>query len=71
MQVRHFGFLALNFSVGIQKIRELISLLYELLRAQPVPADPPKKPKPLRCGRCQGVMKWIRFIPPIPLNASP
>jgi hypothetical protein len=63
MKVRHFGFLNPNFSVPIQKIREMICTLYELLRMQPVKARPPDKPKPLRCPRCQAIMRWQWFIP--------
>jgi hypothetical protein len=70
MKVRHFGFLSPNFAMPLQKIRELICVLYELLRAQPVKVKPPGKPKPLRCDRCQCVMEWVRFIRH-PLGASP
>jgi hypothetical protein len=66
MKVRHFGFLSPNFGVPIQKIRELICVLYELLRQIPPPVDPPAKPKPLRCRNCSTLMRWVRFIPPPP-----
>jgi NAD(P)-dependent dehydrogenase (short-subunit alcohol dehydrogenase family) len=29
-------------------------------------ADPPKKPKPLRCAICQAPMRWVLFIRPPP-----
>ena len=35
VKVRHFGFLSPNFAVPLQKIRELICLLYERLQALP------------------------------------
>lgn len=65
MKVRHFGFLAPNFAVPIQRIRELVSLLYEMLRREPVKLKPPKKPKPLRCPRCHALMAWVRFLKPL------
>jgi hypothetical protein len=71
VKVRHFGFLSANFALPLQKIRERICSLYELLRDQPLKIPPPQKPKPLRCARCQGLMVWVRFIPPAPLGASP
>jgi hypothetical protein len=64
VKVRHFGFLSPNFAVPLQKIRELICVLYELLRAQPVQARPPSKPKPLRCTRCSAILKWVKFLAP-------
>lgn len=65
MKIRHFGFLSPNFTVPLQKIRELIGMLYELLRVEPVKAKPPQKPKPLRCPHCRSVMAWIAFLPPL------
>jgi hypothetical protein len=64
VKIRHFGFMSPNFAVPIQKIRELICVLYELLRACPVKVKKPKQPKPLTCPRCRAVMLWKRFIPP-------
>jgi hypothetical protein len=63
-KVRHYGFLSPNFSVPIQKIREMVCVLYELLRHQPVRVDPPAKPRPLRCPTCNALMCWSAFIPP-------
>ena len=54
----------MNFSVPLQKIRELICQLYELLRKCPVKVKPPRKPKPLKCPRCSTIMEWKHFIPP-------
>jgi len=69
MKVRHYGFLSPNFGVPIQKIRELICVLYELLRNAPVRIRPPNQPRPLKCSRCSAVMKWVRYLPPV--SASP
>jgi len=75
VKIRHFGFLSPNFAVPLQKIRELICILYEMLRAEPVKTQPPKKPKPLCCPKCRTVMKWVRFMPaprwPTGLSAQP
>lgn len=64
MKIRHYGFLSVNFAVPLQKIRELICRLYELLRSCPVKVKPPSKPKPLKCERCSAIMVWKLFIPP-------
>jgi len=64
VKVRHFGFLSPNFAVPLQKIREMICILYELLRARPVKASPPRQPKPLRCARCSAIMEWVKFLAP-------
>lgn len=71
VKVRHFGFLCPNFSVSLQKIRELICLLHEMLRAVPLHIPSPRKPRPLRCEHCYGILVWVRFIPPAPRGASP
>lgn len=63
VKVRHFGFMSPNFAVPLQKIRELICTLYELLRKEPVKVKPPPKPKPLKCPQCQAIMQWRCFIP--------
>lgn len=64
MKIRHYGFLSPNFGVALQRIREMIGLLYELLRACPVRVKPPRKPRPLRCPRCKAPMQWVRFLAP-------
>jgi hypothetical protein len=64
MKIRHSGFLSPNFGVALQRIREMIGLLYELLRACPVRARPPRKPRPPRCPRCNTPMQWVRFLAP-------
>ncbi len=66
MKIRHYGFLSPNFAVPLQRIREMISVLYELLRpgSRLRPAKPPQHPNPLKCPCCRAVMEWIGFIPP-------
>jgi hypothetical protein len=65
MKIRHYGFLSPNFSLSLQSIRELICVLYELLRQCPVKVKPPAKPKPLKCRKCLAHMQWVSFIPPM------
>jgi hypothetical protein len=67
VKVRHFGFLSPNFAVPQQKIRELISMLYEMLRpdSPQVPTRPlsaPKKSRQLCCTKCRTPMRWICFV---------
>jgi hypothetical protein len=64
VKIRHSGFLSPNFAVPLQRIRELICLLYETLRDQLPALVKPEKLRPLRCPKCQAVMQWIRFHPP-------
>lgn len=64
MKVRHYGFCSHNFSIPIQRIRELICVLYETLREMLPALTPPKKKKPLRCPCCKKPMHWLHFIPP-------
>jgi hypothetical protein len=71
VKIRHYGFLSPNFAVPLQRIRELICVLYELLRDTLRDADPPRKPKPLRCSACGRLMRWVRFIAPPHLRGSP
>jgi len=71
MKIRHYGFLSPNFSVPIRKIRELICVLYEVLRDN-LPKIEPPQPRPLRCPSCSTVMRCTRFMPGIALTgASP
>ncbi len=61
---RHYGFLAPNFGVSIQRIRELICILYETLRAW-LRRLPTRKPShPLLCKHCGTRLRWIRYLPP-------
>ena len=60
-KVRHYGFLAPNSRVGLQRIRELICTLYEII----IELLPEKKPhqKPWICKTCGGLIHWREFIP--------
>lgn len=48
-KVRHYGFLAPNFGVSIQRIRELICMLYETLQEWTLNVPRPKPSRPLQC----------------------
>lgn len=61
-KVRHYGFLAPNARTGLQKIRELICVLYELL-IDLLPAKKPPQRKPWKCKTCGGLIRWREFIP--------
>lgn len=65
MKIRYYGFLSPNSGISLQRIREMICVLYELLRKCPVKITPPRLPSPLRCPRCKALMQWMLFIPPL------
>jgi hypothetical protein len=50
MKIRHYGFLSKSASVSISTIRQMISLISEILSPQPV-AEP--QPLPRRSPRCR------------------
>jgi hypothetical protein len=61
-KVRHYGFLAPNARTGLQKIRELICALYEIIVAR-LPRKKPAHRKPWTCKTCGGPIRWRAFIP--------
>jgi hypothetical protein len=61
-KVRHFGFLAPNCRVPLQRIRELICALYEIL-IDLLPEKQPARRKPWTCKSCGGLIRWREFIP--------
>jgi len=61
-KVRHYGFLAPNCRTPLQKIRELICILYEIL-VDLLPEKKPAKRKPWTCTSCGGLIRWREFIP--------
>ena len=71
MKVRHYGFLNPNAKVCLQRLCELICVLYETLRGKRPPPEPSTR-KPLRCSHCGALMRWLKFYPaPSPLERSP
>ena len=69
-KIRHYGFLAPNSRVPLQKVRELVCRLYEILRPYLPPVQPPRK-KPWQCKTCGGRIRWKVFIPPVSTPIEP
>jgi hypothetical protein len=63
MKIRHYGFLGANAKVPIQRIRELICDLYELLAQLIQPPLPPESP-PLKCPCCGASLVHRMFVQP-------
>ncbi len=61
-KVRHYGFMAANAKTSLQKIRELVCALYEIL-AELLPEKKPARRKPWICKGCGGLIRWRDFIP--------
>ncbi len=61
-KVRHYGFLAPNARVGLDRIRALICALYEIVAGLP-PKRSPRRKKPWICKACGGLVRWRAFIP--------
>lgn len=61
-KVRHYGFMAANCRVPLQRIRELICALYELIIVELLPEPKPRR-KPWTCKTCGGLIRWREFIP--------
>jgi len=60
-KVRHYGFMASNCRVPLQRIRELICILYEII-VDLLPGPKPRR-KPWICKTCGGLIRWREFIP--------
>lgn len=61
-KVRHYGFMSANAKVPLQKIRELICRLYEVIK-ELLPEAPPPQKKPWICKACGGIIRWREFVP--------
>jgi len=62
-KIRHYGFMSPNSKVSLQKIRELICRLYEII----IDILPEKEPEPKKlwlCQHCGGHIHWHHFTPP-------
>jgi hypothetical protein len=70
MKIRHYGFLNPNCSVSIEQIRELISLIHDVIRDL-LPEIPMYKKKNLKCSCCGQVLRFIGFLKPIPIWRAP
>lgn len=63
MKIRHYGFLNPNSSLSIEKIRELISLIHDVIQKL-LPVRPAHKKQQTICARCGEIMKFIAFLKP-------
>lgn len=62
MKVRHYGFLNPNFSMALEKIKELVCAFYNVLR-QTLSALGPVVPMRPRCPHCRAVMRLVCVLP--------
>jgi hypothetical protein len=70
MKIRHFGFLNANCSVPLEKIRELIHMLHDVI-SRLLPEKPLKVKSKLKCSKCGYGMVLLRFIlPPMGLPSG-
>jgi len=65
MKIRNYGFLNPNSSFSIEKIRELISLIHDVIRDL-LPEMPQYKKQQIKCNCCGNPLKFIAFLKPIP-----
>jgi len=65
MKIRHFGFLNANCKVPLEKIRELIHMLHDVIGKLLQPKKPSMRVNAkLKCSKCGGCMNMLRFIIP-------
>lgn len=64
MKVRHYGFLNPNTTLSIEKIRELISLIHDVI-GDLLPKIPEHKNWSIKCSCCGHALKFIIFLMPI------
>ncbi len=60
MKIRHYGLLSSNCSTSIEKVRELISVVYKVVKLIVKPVL--LKPKPVTCKQCGHAMEHAKFI---------
>jgi hypothetical protein len=65
MKIRHYGFLNPNSALSIEKLRELISLIHNVIAdiASPIPELIMHK---ITCACCGNPLKYIAFLKPAP-----
>ncbi len=62
MKIRHCGFLSANAKVPIEKIREMISVLFEFVKELVAPPEKPPRRK-ISCSKCGQPLRWEMFLP--------
>jgi len=63
MKIRHYGFLSANPATTITRVRELICVIYELVKELVVERKPSQVKTGAVCDTCGKTMKWKRFLP--------
>ena len=63
MKIRHYGFLNPNSPFSIDKIRELISFIHDVIHGL-LPEIPQYKKQEIKCTRCGQALKFIAFLKP-------
>jgi hypothetical protein len=64
-KIRHYGFLNPNSSFSIEKIRELISLIHDVIHDL-LPVIPEYKKKEFKCTCCGKPLRFVAFLKHIP-----
>ena len=64
MKIRHYGFLNPNSPFSIEQLRELISLIHDVIRDL-LPEIPQYKNQEMKCAHCGNPLKLITFLKPI------
>jgi len=64
MKIRHYGFLNPNSPLPIEKVRQLISLIHDVI-ADLLPEMPEYKKRAIKCNCCGQALKFIAFIKPV------
>ena len=67
MKVRHYGLLNPNFSLSLEKIRNLVCAFYNVL-CDTLPLPTSCMPTRPRCPRCKAVMELVCFFAPVGLE---
>ena len=62
MKIRHYGFLNPNYALPIEKVRELISFVHDVLAAFFESLEP--EISGIQCSHCGHSLKLIRFVKP-------
>jgi len=62
MKIRHYGFLNPNYAIPIEKIRELISFIHDIV-ALFTEIPEPELPG-IKCSHCGQDLKFILFVKP-------
>ncbi len=65
MKIRHYGFLNSNSKLSIEQLRELISLIHDVIRDL-LPVIPEHKKQKIKCACCGNPLRFIAFLKPIP-----